>query len=98
MHAHANGIRIHYGIDGREDAPWVTFITGIANDLTMWDGQIAELEEDFREVLVLRDVEDLTYEEIMDITGLAEGTVKSRIHRGRTLLKQRVTRRLGDKL
>ena len=26
-----NGIAIHYQIDGRESAPWVTFITGIAN-------------------------------------------------------------------
>ncbi|MEN9577335.1 MAG: hypothetical protein RJA70_344 [Pseudomonadota bacterium] len=58
----------------------------------------AELEPDFREVLVLRDIEDLTYEEIMEITGLPEGTVKSRIHRGRTLLKQRVSRRLGEKV
>jgi len=42
-----NGITIHYQIDGREGAPWVTFITGIANDLTMWDGQVAALAEDF---------------------------------------------------
>lgn len=48
MHAEANGIRIHYSIDGREGAPWVTFITGIANDITMWDGQIPALESDFR--------------------------------------------------
>lgn len=59
---------------------------------------LLELEEEFREVLVLRDVEDLTYEEITEITGLPEGTVKSRIHRGRTLLKQRVSRRLGEKV
>ena len=55
------------------------------------------LDQDFREVLLLRDVEDLTYEEIMDITGLAEGTVKSRIHRGRALLRERVARQLGEK-
>ena len=47
MHAEANGIRIHYQVDGRDDAPWITFITGIANDTTMWDGQIAALEKDF---------------------------------------------------
>jgi pimeloyl-ACP methyl ester carboxylesterase len=52
MHADANGIRIHYRIDGREGTPWVTFITGIANDTTMWDGQMAALAEDFR---LLRD-------------------------------------------
>src|SRR5258708_6325894 len=37
---------------------------------------IADLEPEFREVLILRDVEDLSYEEIGDITGLADGTVK----------------------
>ncbi|MDP6512727.1 MAG: alpha/beta fold hydrolase, partial [SAR202 cluster bacterium] len=47
MQVEANGISINYVIDGQEDAPWVTFITGIANDTTMWDGQIVELEEDF---------------------------------------------------
>ncbi len=48
MFAEANGIRIHYQIDGREGAPWVTFITGIANDLTMWDGQVPALADAFR--------------------------------------------------
>lgn len=56
---------------------------------------IWELEPDFREVLVLRDVEDLTYDEICEITGLAEGTVKSRIHRARGMLKAKVNRALG---
>jgi 3-oxoadipate enol-lactonase len=48
MYAEANGIRVHYQVDGREGAPWVTFITGIANDITMWDGQVPALESDFR--------------------------------------------------
>ncbi len=48
MHIRANGIDIHYQIDGRPDAPWVTFVTGIANDVTMWDGQIPALAQDFR--------------------------------------------------
>jgi RNA polymerase sigma-70 factor (ECF subfamily) len=59
---------------------------------------IAELEPDFSEVLVLRDVEGLSYEEITDITGLAEGTVKSRIHRARAILKAKVERHFGEKL
>lgn len=59
---------------------------------------IAELEPDFSEVLVLRDVEGLSYEEITEITGLAEGTVKSRIHRARTILKAKVERHFGEKL
>jgi len=40
-------MRIHHRIDGRA-GPWVTFITGIANDLTMWDAQVAALERGCR--------------------------------------------------
>ncbi len=47
MDIRANGIRIHYQVDGRVDAPWLTFVTGIANDLTMWDGQVPPLAQDF---------------------------------------------------
>jgi RNA polymerase sigma-70 factor (ECF subfamily) len=59
---------------------------------------ILELEPTFRECLVLRDVEDLRYDEIGAITGLPEGTVKSRIHRARAQLKEIVERELGEKL
>ena len=40
-------IKSHYQVDGN-DGPWVTFVTGIANDLSMWDAQAAVLERDFR--------------------------------------------------
>jgi 3-oxoadipate enol-lactonase len=40
-------MKTHHRVDGRGGA-WVTFVTGIANDLTMWDGQLAALERDFR--------------------------------------------------
>ena len=43
-----------------------------------------ELPSHFREVVVLRDIQQLTYDEIARITGLPMGTVKSRINRGRT--------------
>jgi RNA polymerase sigma-70 factor (ECF subfamily) len=59
---------------------------------------IQELEPSFRECLVLRDVEELSYEEIEQITGLPAGTVKSRIHRARATLKETVERRLGEKI
>ena len=59
---------------------------------------IAELEPEFREVLILRDVEDMTYEEIAEITGLADGTVKSRIHRARLQLKEAVELAIGEKI
>jgi RNA polymerase sigma-70 factor (ECF subfamily) len=59
---------------------------------------IGELDPDFREVLILADVEDLSYQEIAEFTGLAVGTVKSRIHRARAMLKVRVERVLGEKI
>jgi 3-oxoadipate enol-lactonase len=40
-------IRTHYRVDGRGEQ-WVSFITGIANELTMWDGQVPVLQRDFR--------------------------------------------------
>ncbi|MEX0601680.1 MAG: sigma-70 family RNA polymerase sigma factor [Rhodothermales bacterium] len=49
-----------------------------------------ELAEDFREVVVLRDVQLLSYEEIAEITGLPMGTVKSRINRGRAKLQKKL--------
>lgn len=59
---------------------------------------LERLDPDFRELVVLRDVEDLTYEEIAEVTGLPRGTVKSRIHRGRQQLRQRVEHMVGAKL
>lgn len=47
MHIKSSGIDIHYQIDGKQGAPSVTFVTGIANDVAMWDGQIAPLAQDF---------------------------------------------------
>ena len=39
-------MKSHHRIDGRGER-WVTFVTGIANDLSMWDGQVAALGGDF---------------------------------------------------
>ena len=47
---------------------------------------IEELDEEQRSLVVLRDVEGLSYDEIMEITELPEGTVKSRLHRAREKL------------
>ncbi len=46
------------------------------------------LDAEQRELIVLREVEHLSYEEIMDITGYPEGTVKSRLHRARSALRE----------
>ncbi|MCP3169154.1 RNA polymerase sigma factor [Myxococcus qinghaiensis] len=47
---------------------------------------ISQLEPDARMLVALRDIEGLSYDEIVDITELPEGTVKSRLHRAREKL------------
>jgi RNA polymerase sigma-70 factor, ECF subfamily len=54
---------------------------------------LARLDDEQRELVVLREVEHLSYEEIMAITGLPEGTVKSRLHRARSSLREHLERR-----
>lgn len=48
---------------------------------------LMELPEEFREVVMLRDLQQLSYEEVTEITGVPMGTVKSRINRGRAQLQ-----------
>ena len=49
---------------------------------------LMQLSEEQRRVIVLRDVEGLSYDEIAAVMGIAEGTVKSRINRARQALKK----------
>lgn len=49
-----------------------------------------QIPESFRRVIVLRDVNDFSYEEIARVTGCSLGTVKSRIARGRLLLREKL--------
>jgi len=51
---------------------------------------IHELPEDFRHAVLLRDMQGLSYEEIGDILGVPPGTVRSRIHRGRLILQDKL--------
>lgn len=51
----------------------------------------------FREAVVLRDITDLSYEEIAEILGVSLGTVKSRILRGREALREELAGRLTDR-
>ena len=44
MLAQVNGLQVFYELDGNPDKPWLTMVTGITNDTTMWDGQIKALQ------------------------------------------------------
>jgi RNA polymerase sigma-70 factor (ECF subfamily) len=54
---------------------------------------INKLSPDLRECVILRDIEELSYQEIVDLLRIPEGTVKSRINRGRIELAK-VLRRM----
>ncbi len=58
------------------------------NSVQELEKALMQLNDDFREVIVLRDIQQLTYEEIAEITGTAMGTVKSRINRARIQLQE----------
>lgn len=53
--------------------------------------ELRKVSEPYRTAVVLRDIEDLSYEEIAEITQVSLGTVKSRITRGREALRKRLT-------
>ncbi len=61
-----------------------------AEDQHRIDQWMAAMPEAFRAVVVLRDLENLDYEEIAAVTGLPLGTVKSRLARGREWLRGRL--------
>ncbi|SMB92907.1 RNA polymerase, sigma-24 subunit, RpoE [Desulfonispora thiosulfatigenes DSM 11270] len=50
-----------------------------------------ELNSDYRMVIVLRDIEGYSYEEIAEITNVSLGTVKSRLNRARKELKEKIS-------
>jgi RNA polymerase sigma-70 factor, ECF subfamily len=55
---------------------------------------LEELPMEYREVLVLRELEGLTYREIATVSGIAMGTVMSRLARGRERLQRRLTQQV----
>jgi len=63
--------------------------------------ELEKLAEPYRTTLILRDLEDMSYEEIAEVLEISLGTVKSRLTRGRQALRQRLTpyvREVGNEL
>ena len=57
------------------------------------EAALATLSPEFREAVLLADVDGLTYEEVAQVLGLKLGTVRSRIHRGRARLRRALVHR-----
>ncbi|MBI5835535.1 MAG: sigma-70 family RNA polymerase sigma factor [Armatimonadetes bacterium] len=55
-----------------------------------------ELPEEFRMAVILADLEEMTYDEVAQILHCPVGTVRSRLHRGRMLLRQKLTVAAGS--
>ena len=65
------------------------------------DAELRQVAEPYRTTLILRDLEEMSYEEIADVLQISLGTVKSRITRGRQALKKRLApyvREVGGEL
>jgi RNA polymerase sigma-70 factor (ECF subfamily) len=63
--------------------------------------ELRKLPEPYRTTLILRDLEDMSYEEIAEVLQVSLGTVKSRLTRGRDALRQRLmpyVREVGNEL
>jgi RNA polymerase sigma-70 factor (ECF subfamily) len=68
-------------IDAEDDEPFTP------EDAATVHRALDELSADHREVLLLRFVEDMNYEQIADIVGCSVGTVRSRLHYGKSALR-----------
>ena len=60
----------------------------------MVEAALARLNPSYRMAVVLRDIEEMSYEEISEVLQVALGTVKSRILRGREALRKELAGRL----
>ena len=86
--------------DNSAELAWISAVMGdnASADTSLTSGDLRKgleialgaLEPMFREVLLLREVQDLSYEEIAKVTGVAVNTVKTRIFRARAKLQQQL--------
>ena len=57
---------------------------------------LGELDDEFRMMIVLRDIEEMDYAQVADVMNVHVGTVKSRLHRARAMLRDRLRGLLDD--
>jgi len=83
-------------LHGADDSfnPETPLLQGAARELL--HQALAELPTEFREAVVLRELEGLSYKEIAAVTDVPLGTVMSRLARGRGMLRDRLARRLNE--
>ena len=67
-------------------------ILAAAEERRLFDAALEQLPTEFREAVILRDVEELSYREIASVAAIPIGTVMSRLSRGRRMLFAALTR------
>lgn len=84
---------------GQDGGPTVSLQSQVPGPEAMVEGtrledavqrELAQLDPEHRLLIVLRDIEGLSYQDILRVTGLQEGTLKSRLHRARMALRARL--------
>jgi len=75
-----------YDIPDESYRPDIITDSGIKDEIIQ--KALLKVSDAYRDVVILRDIQELSYEEIAEITGIAVGTVKSRINRGRAQLQK----------
>jgi RNA polymerase sigma-70 factor (ECF subfamily) len=83
-------------ISGAEHSPDDLTDAEIKN--TLIQNALMKLPELYREAVVLRDVQEFSYEEIVEMLGVNLGTVKSRINRGRAMLRELLKEIYNDEM
>ena len=78
-------------LPGRIPAPDDTYLSELFDDDV--EAALAQLKPEFRVAVVLCDIEGLSYDEIASVLDVKIGTVRSRIHRGRSLLRKALAHR-----
>jgi RNA polymerase sigma-70 factor, ECF subfamily len=90
--------------DEERDSPQRTIPDNSTNPEVMLAGKqiqrivqqaINELDPDHKEIVILRDIEGFSYDEIAQILNLPEGTTKSRLHRARMIVKEKLKKALS---
>ena len=75
-----------YDLPDESSRPDVITDSGIKDEIIQ--KALLKVKETYREAVILRDIQGLSYEEISEILGMNEGTIKSRINRGRAQLQK----------
>jgi RNA polymerase sigma-70 factor (ECF subfamily) len=91
---HEGGKNFNETVPDRGRSPYDYALDG--EKRVMIEDALACINPMFRAAVVLRDIEDLSYEEIADILDISLGTVKSRITRGREAMRRQLEGRLAS--